>query len=162
MMVEYELDAAWVAAELGEQVASLLNDPDVRMYVQEAMALRLKQLVQDNLGIVGRDRPKEWAPLNKRYAKRVMRPYATLYVSGQLSRSIKHASYPDYAIVYQDYADCPYGEVHQDGEGKMPERPFFPIVNGELTPMAQYELFDAAIKALDHIATDLNPFMERL
>lgn len=146
--MNFELDTAQLSQGIADAASELLADPAVREQVQEAMALRLKSIINNNLGVVGEDRPNAWAALSQKYAKRVGRAYATLYDTGRLSRSVKHASYPEYAIVYQDYAEAQYGEAHQYGEGHMPVRKFFPVQGDSLTAHSESEVIAAAAAQL--------------
>ena len=115
---------------------------ELRQPVQAAMAERFFDITRSNFGATGVDRPTEWPALSPRYAKRVDRDYATLFVSGVLESSVQWASSPSEAIVWTDNE---YAPAHQWGDGHIPARPFMPIYRtGDLTPFAQAECVQAA------------------
>ena len=106
------------------------------------MAGRFREIVMENFGETGTDRPEEWPALSPKYAKRVGREEATLFVTGTLMNSVEIDPYnPDAAVVS---TKCSYAMAHQYGEGNMPKRPFFPMTDLELTPYAEQQVMEAA------------------
>lgn len=132
-----------IAIDESELVNLVTNEFDkIRVPVQDAMAERFEIMVKQNIGSQDGDyRPTEWSPLSKGYAKRVGRPYATLKLTGELENSIARESSSDEASVV---CSISYAAEHQYGEGKLPARPFFPIMSGEFTDIAVEQCVDAA------------------
>lgn len=124
---------------------SLLSDFEkVRPQVQASMGERLLEIVRSNFGAIGVNRPIDWVPLTDPYARKVRRDYATLYVTGALEGAVKLDVDNDRARVGVSDADVPYATIHQYGSpGKMPPRPYFPLVNGELTQFSQEQVTEA-------------------
>lgn len=125
------------------------------------MSAIFKAEVMANFGVSGRDRPSPWAPLSKRYSKRVRRTSATLdtdigrspyrdgRTTGRLHRSVKTIVGNTSASVF---TNDPIAEVHQFGIGKNPKRPFFPMYdNGEPTPMVKAKMMKAGQDELNLI-----------
>ena len=127
----------------GEEMFQSLRQP-----MQAAMAEKFYEITRNNFGMSGEDRPTEWPPLSERYAKKVDRDYATLFVSGDLEASINwSAANQEYSEVW---SDSPLATVHQWGEGRCPARPFMPILkSGELTEYARLQVTDAALQILN-------------
>lgn len=148
-MTAFVFNAGEMERQLAEAVNRALSNSEVLAAVNGAMASRLHDIVLKNIGDTGIDRPNAWAPLSKRYAKRVKRSHATLRVSGDLIRSIRSAADWSHGEVWQDDSSVEYGPAHQFGEGHMPLRPFFPIVGDGLTEFAEAQLTEAAQTALD-------------
>lgn len=108
--------------------------------LQNAGAAELKEIILSNFGEEGVDRPEVWGSLSDRYAKRIGRSHATLYLTGeeatkvgaesgllydstQLSTSEENGG--AYAMVFND---CAYAERMQS------LYPFFPFTpDGEIT-----------------------------
>lgn len=114
---------------------------------QMAMTWRLYEIIQNNFGEAGEDRPEEWVALSPAYAARVGRPHATLDVTGRLRYSIQvDGSGDDGGRVWIDPGAVPYALVHQFGGGNnIPARPYFPIrEDGTFTPYTQAEMTEAA------------------
>lgn len=135
MLLEQELQAAKIAG-------------------QSAMAEKFFELTRENFGSEGIDRRVEWPALSPKYAKRVKRDYATLFLSGDLESSLTwEGSNPEYAEVF---SDNPYAMAHQFGNpsGNLPSRPFMPLTNvaeaenAELTDFAEAEVLKAAENAI--------------
>ena len=118
---------------------------EVRVPIQAAMAGRFKELVMENFGENGTSRPHEWEDLrSKKYARKVGRDYATLYVDGSLMDSVQIDPYnPDAAAVF---SDSEYASTHQWGDESrnIAPRPFFPMTEAGLTPYAIEEVTKAA------------------
>lgn len=93
------------------------------------------EVTRENFGESSPNRPNDWAPLSKKYAKQVGRTYATLYVTGDLYDSV-HAEPPQGASVTVIATDKK-ASWHQLGEGHNPVRKFFPTDELELTPYCQ-------------------------
>jgi phage gpG-like protein len=123
-----------------EQIQARFDE--IKVPIQAAMAGRFREIVMGNFGETGTDRPEEWPTLSPKYAKRVGRDEATLFVTGTLMDSVEIDPYnPDAAVVS---TKCPYAMAHQYGEGNMPKRPFFPMTDLELTPYAEQQVMEAA------------------
>jgi phage gpG-like protein len=69
---------------------------------------------------------------------------ATLRKSGALWQSIRVAEVTNDSVTAA--SDRPYAAIHQLGGEKMPARPFFPVLDGKLTPTAK-ERIGAVAKA---------------
>ena len=93
-------------------------------------------------------RPAPWAPLAEKTVKRKGHD-KLLYDTGKLRDSIR-MSPPTPSQVEID-TDTPYAIYHQRGTGKMPARPFIPVLpSGRLTPQTERECgaaMEAAIRA---------------
>jgi len=118
---------------------------------QMAMTYRLYDIVQNNFGEAGEDRPEEWVALSPAYARRVGRPHATLEVSGKLRYSIQvDGEGPEGGRVWVDPDAVPYALAHQFGSGNIPARPYFPMdENGQLTEYSQTSVLEAGRAALE-------------
>jgi phage gpG-like protein len=138
-------DLAHVDDAIREGVQRLLDDPELHKFVHERVASALHSHTLKNLGDEGIDRPHQWEELRSNWKKVVNRTHATLYWKGNLARSIQHDGLVEYAIVF---SDSPYAAAHQFGEGKMPERPFLPMVGDNLTAMAEAVAIEAVESAL--------------
>jgi len=117
--------------------------------VEEAMAIAYKDVVIANFGDFELDRPTAWAPLSKRYAKKVNRNHATLMVSMKLMGAVKQV---DNVVSVSD-SDVPYATVHQFGGGNnIPARPYFPFdTNGKATEFTQNYMQAVAKNALNDL-----------
>lgn len=122
----------------------------LRGAAHQAMAERFYEIVANNFGESGEDRPSAWAPLTPRYAKRVGREYATLAVTGRLFDAVKVESDMNSGRVSVSNSDCPYALVHQYGGGNnIPARPYFPIeADGEPTSYAQSVCWEAGAEVI--------------
>jgi phage gpG-like protein len=140
--------------ELKIEFDHLLNRPVALRQVLGAMAARFKFMCMQNLGATGIDRPSQWDLLSPKYAKRVGRDYATLELTGQLMQSIRMQTHDDFSEVFVEPDDCPYAARHQFGDDKMPARPFFPMTEAGLTPMAEAEVLAAATDMLEQSLSD--------
>lgn len=127
----------------------------LKVAAQGAMAEKFLEITRENFGDEGVDRPNEWPALSPKYAKRVKRDHATLFLSGDLETSITFdASNPDYAEVS---TANPYASAHQFGnpDGNLPARGFFPLTNeydgadAQLTEFAEAEVLKAAQDEID-------------
>lgn len=148
MNVTLEIRNADLAAALEGVDAALWQ---VRSNVQLAMGSEFQEAVWDNIGDSGLDRPVPWPPLSPKYARRVGRNHATLYVSGALKHSIKlDNSDPEGCLVFFD-GSVPYGMVHQFGGGNnIPARPYFPVdESGEVMPRTRERVEAAALEELN-------------
>jgi phage gpG-like protein len=125
----------------------LLHLDRVREPVQNAMGEKFFEIVRLNFGQWGVDRPIEWAPLSRWYAKQVGRDYATLFLTGKLESSVKFETTPDCARVSVSDADVEYATRHQYGDDSrhLPARPYFPIDNsGDAMPFTREQVEQAA------------------
>jgi phage gpG-like protein len=113
----------------------------VKVSCQDAMAGRFAEICRENIGLdLGTNRPDVWPPLSPRYAQRVGRDEATLFVTGNLFNSIQTKT-GDYDCA-ECFSDSPYAIAHQEGDESknLPARPFFPISQGGfITPFAESE-----------------------
>lgn len=119
---------------LAESIVAGLHS--IRQQVQGAMGEKFFEVVRSNFGVVGVDRPLAWVPLSSEYARKVKRPFATLYVTGALESAVKFDnSSPLQATVSVSDGDVPYATVHQFGGGNnIPARPYFPVTTaGDVT-----------------------------
>jgi phage gpG-like protein len=133
----------------------LLTDElrELKQAAQAAMAEKFFEITRENFGDNGVDRPIEWPALGFKYAMRVGREHATLFLTGELEASIQiDSSNPDFAEVFTENE---YAAAHQLGTQQLPARPFFPIVgdmqleSAQLTNFAQEEVLKAAQQAID-------------
>ncbi len=126
--------------------ASFLTDNE-RNEVLRKIGAKLKFLTVQNFGYTGSNRPSQWAPLSEKYAKRVKRSVATMDLTGKLMRSLR-VSAPDGNSITVS-SDTPYDEAQQNGNSRLPARPFFPINHdGSATPYAQRVLETTAKLAI--------------
>jgi len=126
---------------------------EARLAAQTAMANTYWQIVQDNLGDIGRDRPIEWVDLSPKYAKRVGRAHATLLETGRLAANIlTDFSDPAGFVISSSNARVLYATIHQTGGKKMPARPYFPMdEDGNTTPYTEAAVREAAREALQEV-----------
>lgn len=136
-------------------------EADIRRKVLFAMGSEFKRIVIGNFATHGSFSPTPWAPLSKRYQKRMARTdqrtptyvgsQATLFRSGKLFRSVK-LTVSDTKAVISEGEGLSYAETHQFGLNGVPARPTFPIhgnfAAGVLTPFAEKKMIEAAEKAL--------------
>ncbi len=119
-------------------IASRLQGEAARR-VTFAAAEEFKRITLANFGPVGEARPSEWAALSEKYAKwKKTDRVATLLLSENLRKSIYAVSNADGSATVG--SDRVYAAAHQDGEGKMPLRPYFPAVGDRLTPYAEEKI----------------------
>jgi hypothetical protein len=125
----------------------------LRQPAQEAMADTYKGVVDANFGSVGWDRPWTWEALSPRYAKKVGRPFATLFVSGALKDSVsKESANPEAATVTMVKTSyVPYSLAHHYGypENNLPARRVFPMnEDGTVTDRTARVVTQAARQAV--------------
>lgn len=117
------------------------------------MAGEFLELTRQNFGEAGLDRPQEWPELSKKYAKRVGRSYATLFLHGDLFESFQINNAYQFSEVF---SESPYAEAHQFGTDTLPARGFMPILNDKeseeavLTDQAQSKCIEAAQRAIEN------------
>lgn len=126
--------------------------------VHGAMRDRLYDIIMANFGIAGPERPWAWHPLSDAYARKMGRPYATLYVTGALKDSIMKGGIQgdSTTVAMSDAAGVPYATAHHDGspEGNrghpgLPARRVFPLQDdGEVLPWTAGQIEEAAARAL--------------
>jgi phage gpG-like protein len=130
---------------------------EIRIGCQSAMATAFKITAQNNLGTEGEDRPFAWkdlsnSPRGKKYQKQVGRSIATLYETGALAESIMvdESNQPESASVV---CESEYGYDQQNGNAdtNLPARPFFPMVNDEVTEYTTAKCLEAAQDRLETI-----------
>ena len=127
---------------------------NVKTSVQGAMAGRFLELTRENFGQSGTNRPIGWENLrSKKYAKRVGRDYATLFLSGELFDSLKiETSSPDHAAVWTENE---YANTHQWGDESrnIANRPFMPLYgnafSSDISNEAKQHLIEAAQSELE-------------
>jgi phage gpG-like protein len=129
----------------------------VKVPCQSAMAVTVYNTIMANFdGGEMQDRPIDWEPLRPFYASIKHNGDTTprLQLNGTLKKSVQgEDSSFDSAVVY---CDSPYGDFHQKGdvtefngkEYKIPARPFFPIVDNELTPTTTQRCLNACVETL--------------
>lgn len=125
-----------------------------RVPVQMAMTYRLYDIIMNNFGEAGEDRPFDWIALTPAYAKKVGRPHATLEVSGRLRYSIQvDGALPEGGRVWVTDADVPYATVHQWGGGNnIPARPYFPVdAAGNVTEYTTNEVIEAGRQEMERL-----------
>lgn len=135
----------------------LFTDSDM-VRIQNSMAIPLADIVWNNFGYSGQDRPVPWPALSTGYAKEFhsgdITP--TLVLSGALQEATKiDPSNGEYARVFND---SEYAPLHQWGvPGKLHARPFFPLYGDEnysvLTPFAEAEVVSAATAEIERIVS---------
>lgn len=140
-------------SELTRQIVTPFT-PWQRRQILGAMAAKFLFITSQNFGQSGAYRPSPWAPLSKSYAKRVGRPYPTLYLSGDLFRSVRLSVSDEVATVSWEDEKASW---HQEGTSRMPARPFLPIKGAGLTPLAEMECIKAAQITMDAILQRRSP-----
>lgn len=123
----------------------------VKVPIQAAMANRCASIIHNNFGTSGEDRPTEWPILSANYAKEFHdgNRIPTLQLKGDLQSSVEiDENSFDAASVFTNNK---YALQHQNGDDSknLPARPFFPIINGELTDYTAAECVDAAKRELE-------------
>jgi hypothetical protein len=149
--MHFELDIKTLDIDFSHEIFEQVKIP-----IQAAMAGRFAEICRENIGSAfGAHRASDWTDLTDKYAKRVGRTEATLFLtpaeaakiggeSGKLFNSIQVDPYPQEAAVV--FSDCEYAAVQQK------TRPFFPMTpDGEITPYAKDEVTRAAQNELDRI-----------
>jgi phage gpG-like protein len=106
-----------------------------RKAVMLEMGRELLNITQEQFGPDKPNRPAPWPPLSDSYKKKIkyFGP-PKLILSGALhdSFTIRATSTEVFVTAHK-----PYAEYQQFGTNKMPMRPYFPVVDGELTPYAE-------------------------
>lgn len=135
----------------------LFTDSDM-VRIQNAMAIPVADIVFNNFGYSGQDRPVEWPSLSRGYAHEFHEgdTTPTLQLSGALQESIRIE--PSNGEFSRVFTDNEYAENHQWGiPGKLHARPFFPLYGdanySELTPFAESEVLSAANAELERIVS---------
>lgn len=145
LVSDTELNAAAAAVERRVELA---REAGLR-----AMRDRFYDIVSANFGIAGPERPWAWEPLSPRYARKVGRPYATLFVTGALKASImKGGTFGESTTVSMANSSVPYVTAHHDGSPSgnrshpgLPARRVFPLDdNDQVTEWARSEVVAAA------------------
>lgn len=146
MTVTFDIDAPAFAQSLKEQFQA------VKEPCQFAMAEAFKSVADNNIGDDGEDRPIGWHNLSEKYAKRVGRSHATLFLDMAEAAKLRKESglLLNSTVISQNNQDaaivengCEYAMQHQN------TRPFFPIIDGEVTPYTTQKCVDACEKALE-------------
>lgn len=98
------------------------------------------QITRESFGANKENRPVEWSPLSEKYKKALRRKsfgtplVPTLLRAGTLMNSIRvRVDNDSYAEVF---TTCDYARTHQFGFHGVPARPYFPVINDQLTPYA--------------------------
>lgn len=113
-----------------------------------AVGDEFRAMAQEQFGADRPNRPAPWAPLSKRYQKRIK--YSgppKLILSGHLNQSMTVNATDQVVFVS---ANEGYAEAQQFGrpEVNLPARPFFPVVNGQLTDYAKDRIGDRIKRVL--------------
>ena len=125
--------------------------------VLAAMRDRFYDIVTENFGVAGPDRPWAWHELSPKYAAKVGRTYATLEVTGALRDSLmKGGTEGDTTTVSMSDSSVPYATAHHEGAPAgnrghpgLPARRVFPIFEtGDVMPWTFNEVLEAARAAL--------------
>lgn len=154
--IKLQLDSASLARFPQELVERF--EPH-RQAIQNSMCDIFYETVQANFGNYGLDRPIEWPPLSRKYAKKVGRAQATLRVTGRLAGAVKTEYGVEASSVSISKDDVPYAFAHQFGSDKqnIPARPYFPIdANGEITPRTKADVMKAAETQLNQELKNAN------
>lgn len=136
-----QVDAVVVEESLTGAMAAVQQRLEgARQPAQEAMADVFHGVVLANFGSIGFDRPHDWQPLSPKYAKRVGRQFATLYVTGALKGTVKKdaANVEAATVSMANSGDVPYALAHHHGNppnfgwtapgsGALPARRVFPL-----------------------------------
>lgn len=119
----------------------------VKPEAQAAMAFRLATVVDHNFGDEGEDRPLMWPDLEPGYARDFHDGDRTprLILDGNLRASIQVDEFSFGAA--RVFTMNPYAAEHQFGTPQLPARPFFPVLNHELTEYSKAECIEAATDA---------------
>lgn len=129
----------------------------VRPQANAAMRDRFYEIVMNNFGYAGAERPWSWERLSPKYAEKVGRKVATLEVSGALKAAVMKGGAEGASVtVSLSNSDIPYATAHHDGvpfgnrsHPGLPGRRVFPMdENGEVTDWAREQIVEAAQKAL--------------
>jgi hypothetical protein len=137
----------------------------LRQPVQAAMADAMEGIVLANFGSQGFMRPWDWQPLSAKYAKKVGRTYATLFVTGALKSTLrKDTSDPDgasvtmgnnglvnYALAHHHGNPGNFGTT-VEGSGELPARRVFPLDEADHPTPESVELVrQAALSKLKEV-----------
>jgi phage gpG-like protein len=117
----------------------LLSDAG-KVRLLEAVADKLLRITWENFGENGKNRPIEWPALSPRYQRSIgyFGP-PKLILEGDLINSVRTLGMGDNWV--EIGSDLPYASIHQNGEGVVPARPYFPVTSDdELTPFADAEV----------------------
>lgn len=123
----------------------------VKAPVEHAMALTFEICVRANFGMIGFERPNDWAPLSPSYARKVGRPYATLEETGMMKTQLRTEA----NAVKLSNDEVNYSLDHEYGmpfKG-LPRRGVFPIQGGECMPRTYSLVVDAAQNELMRLLT---------
>ena len=122
--------------------------PPNRKRVLRAMGTTFKSITEGTFNSAGAQyRPKEWAP-KKDGSPSILQKTTTMAKSFALEVTDDAATVTNptkYAATHQ------FGR--QQGSGEIPARPFFPVVDGKLTPKAEEKIAASARRVLDTIAS---------
>ena len=141
----FELDIS--SMDLAEAIQAKFEE--VRVPIQAAMANRFASIVHNNFGFDGEDRPKVWPTLSFEYAKKYHKgvDIPTEILSGDMMNSVRiEENNPEFASVFVD-PSIEYAAEQQK------TRPFFPVLNGQLTPYAIDQVTRAAQNEAERLLT---------
>ena len=121
-----------------------------------AMQDKLFECIMGNFGPTGFDRPWPWYPLSAKYAKRVGRSYATMFVSGALAGAVNKSGVENGTASVSLDLGLEYAGAHHygrpDGNRKHPGTPARRVMpvdsNDEVTPATFLAVQEAARDAL--------------
>jgi len=139
MNVELNIDSAAFEQSVMAEFAR------VKIPCQAAMANTFAVIVHHNFGQDGEDRPEQWPILSKKYANQFHggSRIPTEVLTGSLQSSIEiDETSQDAASVFtnNEYA---VSQQFGDTSINLPARPFFPIINGEVTSYTTAKCLDA-------------------
>lgn len=151
------------SSDLASLESSVLTRVEaLRQPVQSAMADAVYGIVEANFGSQGFMRPWDWQPLSQKYARKVGRTFATLFVTGALKSTLrKDSNSPDaatvtmgnnglvnYALAHHHGNPGNFGTT-QPGSGELPARRVFPLDEADhVTEEATGMVREAAIAAV--------------
>lgn len=137
-------------AELSALAAAL--GPDGRRQILRQIGREFVLMTRETFGAGGKNRPLPWAPLSKKYQKRIKYfgpPKLTL--RGDLINSIRQvADSSDSTVIHVGQGkSLDYATAHQYGWHSLPARPFMPIhPDRTLTEQGRLRLEFAGHRAL--------------
>lgn len=134
----------------------------VKQPVHEAMTGAVHTVVLNNFGSSGPLRPFDWQPLSEKYARKVGRTFATLYVTGALKDTVRKDVTAEAGVVSMSNTGMvPYAMAHHHGNpgnfgwtmpgsGELPARRVFPLdpMSDEVMPEVEKLVEQAARQAI--------------
>jgi phage gpG-like protein len=123
-----------------------------------AMGKEYARIARANFGPRGLDRPSNWDALRDKYRRWKQKNYgrgdADLILRGNLRDSIRSECVNDNYSEVIAGEGLAYAAAHQNGEGRMPRRPFFPQRNlTQATPYTEERLREVVERELERTIT---------